>query len=825
MNKSKKIISIVAAATLAFSTLALSACGTEEYKGTATTYTAPKTAAVSNGGFAVEHGDYVYFINGSATNTDDNVYGDVVKGALMRITKAQLAAGQYSAAQTVVPSLFVAGDYTSGIYIYGDYVYYATPTTDKDKDGQVANTSIDFKRAKLDCKEAPMGGKNDHFFRLTTNTAKYRYVQDKVSGVVYCLYEEDSKLKSYNTATGITTVLVSGASSFFYDTNDLTNPNVYYTMSVKYDVDKATSTDAQYNQIYCVNAANTATTDAAEAKYTVYSGGKAIKSYDFDVTSLNKKNQEAKDNDQDEPYDLDDYATYPYVNLGQLVLDGVGFASNVEDMRFNEDITSFNKADKLSGYTYTIQQQTNGGVYFTRKGNPSTSNDPNYLYYLSNAATSAAEWNTVTGNQSVETVSKDTTAASAKALYAIDNGVHSYIYVDGTTIKKATATATTTIAYNVASDITLWQTSGEYLYYYGAGTNGKNLIRLNYTGTQADYDYLGDEEAYAPVTVDLVDWSDSWYKPELIDANGKTILLYPNAQSYGAGSTAYNYIYAAELGDIVARNEEIAKVNEYIDDYSDNSQLQAVMKYYFRTGKTTAFDAVKGEDKGLYNDYQREQFDVFKAKFTEGEFKQESKFISLIGAMTTEDSEAIDTAWADSLLKEKVEEEDDSLPTWAIVLIIVAGVLVLATAITVPTIIMVKKQKAEKERQDSIVNAFDKKLKKIDTTDDKSIDVYAEEEPAEAPAEESVEAPVEETAEPVEFVEEAAPVEEVPAEEMPVEENAAEAVEEAPVEAVTEEAPVEEVKTSEEVAPAPVEEAPAEENKAEVTPEKEADKE
>ena len=80
MNKSKKRISIVAAATLAFSTLALAGCGSEKYAGEKLSATDTFESVSSNGGFAVETKDYVYFINGTESNTAKNSYGDVVKG-------------------------------------------------------------------------------------------------------------------------------------------------------------------------------------------------------------------------------------------------------------------------------------------------------------------------------------------------------------------------------------------------------------------------------------------------------------------------------------------------------------------------------------------------------------------------------------------------------------------------------------------------------------------------------------------------------------------------------------------------------------------------
>ncbi len=752
MNKSKKIISVLAAATMAVSALALTGCESKGYKGDKLTAGYVSEATVSsNGGFVVEKGEYVYFINGKEVNTASNTYGDVVKGALMRIAKSDLASGNYAGAQIVVPELFVTGNYDSGIYVYGDYVYYATPTKDKDNKGQIVNSSLDFKRAKIDGSSSPMDGKNTYLFRLTTNTAKYRFVE--VDGTVYCLYEDSSKLKSYNVKTGETTVLVSGAGTFIYDTQDLTNPNVYYTMGVTYDLDKTTSTSASYNQIYCVNAATTVTVDVKNAKYTAKLGDKEIASYDFDERFM-------KENAEEKKYDLAKHDTYPYVNLGQLVLDGVSKGdSPSNDNRFNVDSKA--DADEF-GYTYTIQSQANGGIYFTRKQVVTNSSETNSsetakLYYVKHDEATADDWNTVTGNKDLDIVATNTTNASASALYAFDGTSHSYIYVSGTMIKKATGSEDVTIAYGVASGSTLWKTEGDYLYYYGTGTNGKNITRLNYTGNKSDYEFLGDEDKFAPVQLSLVDWSDSWYKPEFVTAGDKQLVLYPNAQSFGSAATAYSYIYAADLGKVTENNEKVEKVNEYIDGYSSNAELQAAMKYFYRTGSTEKYEEVKD----LYSDYQQKEFTTFVEKFAEGgEFNGmlESNVIGQVGKLNKKDAKEISEAWTKSLKTEKVEDEDEKgLPVWAIVLICVGGALVIAGG-TVAVILVLKNKKAKKEKEEAIVNAY--KHKKIDTTDDKSIDVYEDEKVEETATEESVieEAPVEETAEEEAVAEEETPV-------------------------------------------------------------------
>ena len=75
---------------------------------------------------------------------------------------------------------------------------------------------------------------------------------------VYCLYEEkitnevtkatEIYLKSYNVDTGVTTTLVKGDSSqtFYFDTKNAENPNVYYTMPVSWNADSDYETSVDY---------------------------------------------------------------------------------------------------------------------------------------------------------------------------------------------------------------------------------------------------------------------------------------------------------------------------------------------------------------------------------------------------------------------------------------------------------------------------------------------------------------------------------------------------------------------------------------------------
>ena len=78
-----------------------------------------------NGTFAVEKGDYVYFVNGVGDMTASNKMGDVEKGALVRVKTADIGK-EGATVETVIPKFVNTGSAVSGIYIYGDVVYYAT---------------------------------------------------------------------------------------------------------------------------------------------------------------------------------------------------------------------------------------------------------------------------------------------------------------------------------------------------------------------------------------------------------------------------------------------------------------------------------------------------------------------------------------------------------------------------------------------------------------------------------------------------------------------------------------------------------------------------
>lgn len=748
----KKLLTICTAAVMSLCALSLPACS--KFTPLGGDYASGET--VSNGGFVVEKGNYVYFINGVETYTSDNTYGTPVKGALMRIAKTDLA-DKKNTAEIVIPSLMVAADYTSGIYVYGDRVYYATPNNVKNTAGEVENTYLDFKSAKLD------GSDIRSYFNVSDNSTVYRYVETE--GVVYLLYVENSNLHSYNTETKTDTVLAASMGAYVLNSLDKTDPYVYYTMSVTADIDVADgATTRSYNQIYRVRA------DVTEAPYE----------YKYDETYL-------EENDGEEPY----------TNLGTIVLDGIGANFTESPTQFTHDLSDGVTPLSPSGYTYTLLSYTNGGIYFTRTDLIATGSvgDTGWLYYLP-AEKLATGWNSVSGNDTANfaAIAKSTDYAGAAAIFYLEeDGSHHYLYIDGSNLFRADVRADENGAYTSGVADTLLIARGvsgatligidntsdetyDYVYYTNSGSAGNTVERTVYNGTEEDYKILNydEKEAYQPVRVLEAEHASSWYNYEIIDGT----LFYADAKT--VGSTSYNYIACvdlknadgtlmnnAELSAFNAKYEEIMGGEEegYLAelDGKDYANLSDAVEYYFYMGRDGLFyrntedyeltesgyvvyqstqfyaniqSAVENGKKTTYL-YSEEEQNLFKA-YVEGtgdaeqfvdengeSYRTLSYFVTKIGAMSDDDRDAIESYWTTYLQSYTVVEEETTIPAWGWALIGVGiGVVVIGIGLAVFFIVRAKRRKGD-GAEETETPMF------VDTRDDKDVDVYADEEPTE----------------------------------------------------------------------------------------------
>ena len=731
--------------------------------------------AVSNGGFAVEKENYVYFINGYQTYTADNSYGTPVKGAIYRIAKTDLAARNYSSVDCVVPLVVYSDNQDGGIFVYGDYIYYSTPSTGKTASGMVENSKLDLKRTKLDGTETM----KDAFVQFENNNTEFRFVEvDNTVYILYVaksetLYDEDegvTNLHSYNTKTGANTLLAYNVDAVQFDDENKTNPRVYYTMGV---YDYAADEDFGYNQIYTVNA------DATTPN-------------EYDFTTVNGWNE-----------DEDKGTVDRYVNCGTLVFDGIGLTDYLKNQNsgtpFNYDPTGAVR-NNLS-YTYTLRAYTNDTVFYTR----STDGTDNYLFSFNEDDVLATGWNPVENNAQSGLDSED------RDDRILNNGSSSadytYIFEDGKFVAALIADDNG-IAINkvdedgklqkgpVGSDKYFYVAEGEsakvlftevngshkYLYYSvsASGNNGDTINRVDYSGNESDYGgslQLVKTE-YDPVRVLDLDACSDWYLPELIEGQ---ILFASETDKM----TGFNYVMACDIrsGDSVMTNAEIRELNEKYegindvfddlndtDNYpaSDYANLVSALKYahfvgedwnVYLKGLAAACNAeLEKDDDRVYSDATHEMYEEFMKPEAGGvweEYQDSVKvngkdvyanrrdyYYSVIGKMTSSDIDSYVNSYRTEYLVDYPEDNStwwENINTAAKVCFIIGmcaiGILVIGGGVVLALVLIKRKNKKMPE--------FKKKKIKVDTTDDKNIDVYADGEGAAQNAE-----PAEDDAEP-----------------------------------------------------------------------------
>lgn len=698
----KKLIPLLLAAALCFGVLA--GCGAQ-YKRSPLEGGVPEGEVSSNGGFVVEKGDYVYFINGAEDYSADNTFGDVVKGSLMRIKSADLAAGDMSAVQTVVPALVVSQDYTSGFYIYGDRVYYATPNVIGDMSGEVQSSYLDFKSSKLDGSETM----SHYYVQVSDNTTVFRYVQGE-NGIVYLLYVDSAatEIHSYNTETGVDTVLVSGYADYELNADDLTDPTVYYTMSV---VKKNTYTQASggetysYQQLYRVRA------DVTESPY------------DLD---LSDGYVDSSLTEGDEGYMLD------YVNLGTIVLDGIGADRDEYTVTpFNHDWTADTVINSAQGYTYTLVKYTDGKLLFTLT-DLDMSTTSSVFALDTETFRFAKEWNSITANPASFTASADgailplsvsSTNVTDAALYFsapyAGSTAQYYIYVSNGAIVRVRVSQnatedfvgeTVTLAKGQTDASLLYVLDG-YLYFSMAGTNGNALYRMRCDGTAADYNVFEgaayDNDDYKPTKYLEIDYNSSWYKPEIVAGT----LFFCNAET-----NADTYVYAmqnpADNAALAALNEQYKatqdKIAELDTDFADAANLA---RYYYYTGN---LDLPQDENDEYFERYEEEDFVIANAyaecavpegyhfDFTslkEGEtaYNVQSAFYRVVGTVAEEDAETIADTLATTYLKadDSTETTEETPWTWQWAAIFVPVGLVVIAGVVV-AIVLVRRRRARR---------------------------------------------------------------------------------------------------------------------------------
>ena len=227
----KKFITFTLCLLLCIATLGLVGCGKKDKDAVDTSI-----ATKGNGGSVVTRGDYIYFVNGYQSFevfNKNNLSTDFSVGGLYRVKlndNKQLDYNNKSLSAAEKLSGNLAGFESTSLYVFGNTIYYATPITDVDKDGNLQNTKIEFKRVSIS------GGKVESIYKAGVESANTTFEFYYANGGVYLLVNENGTLNrvecfgKFNVsqiATDVKTVVMPR------DTDDIftsdSYKNIFYT--------------------------------------------------------------------------------------------------------------------------------------------------------------------------------------------------------------------------------------------------------------------------------------------------------------------------------------------------------------------------------------------------------------------------------------------------------------------------------------------------------------------------------------------------------------------------------------------------------------------
>lgn len=513
----KKLSAVFLAALL---TLSLAAC-----KKDANPTVASKDPTVSqvssNGGFLVETGDYVYFLNGK---TDAGKYetGKVTKGALVRVKKTDIAKGSEAKCDTIISKLLVADDTAAGVYLFNEYFYYAAPSTEKNSKGEVKTDKLLFFRTKADGSDTSKSicgkdfGSSVEYRYVSAGKNVYLIVKDSSDLYVYDAIGRKQLFKYSDSVSSIQKILFS---------SDVGDPALFYTIK---PVNKKTYPDD--------NDSNRAT----ESYYEVYS------------VNFGESKVEAK---------------------AERVLDGIG--KMIETNEPSRGVYRY-------GATFDLIKYTKGVLYYSVS--PLKEIESN-TEYKSIAKDKISADNSVRFNEEAISVTMnygDAVASSVFSDSALYLGSSEILYIDSSSLMLYDYTKNDeanlyhraqTILDNekisgATLDFVVKEGNDDYLYFH----NGNVYYKVNYTllkdGTHMD------EEVFR---INSFDVDNSWYKPEVVAFKVENETHYAFIAAY-SDSSFLSYVYAVDTtkkaAEYAAHCETVDKDESIADKDKDSEKAK-----------------------------------------------------------------------------------------------------------------------------------------------------------------------------------------------------------------------------------------------------------
>lgn len=515
----KKLSAVFLAALL---TLSLAAC-----KKDANPTVASKDPTVSqvssNGGFLVETGDYVYFLNGK---TDAGKYetGKVTKGALVRVKKTDIAKGSEAKCDTIISKLLVADDTAAGVYLFNEYFYYAAPSTEKNSKGEVKTDKLLFFRTKADGSDTSKSICGKDF----GSSVEYRYVSAGKN--VYLIVKDSSDLYVYDAIGRKQLFKYSDSVSSIQETlfsSDAGDPALFYTIK---PVNKKTYRDD--------NDSNRAT----ESYYEVYS------------VKFGESKVEAK---------------------AERVLDGIG--KRIETNEPSRGVYSY-------GATFDLIKYTKGVLYYSVS--PLKEIEGN-TEYKSIAKDKISADNSVRFNEEAISVTMnhgDAVASSVFSDSALYLGSSEILYIDSSSLMlydytkndeanlyhRAQKILDNEKISGATLDFVVKEGNDDYLYFH----NGNVYYKVNYTllkdGTHMD------EEVFR---INSFDVDNSWYKPEVVAFKVENETHYAFIAAY-SDSSFLSYVYAVDTTKKAAEYAEHCETVDKDESIADKDKDSEKAKFY-----------------------------------------------------------------------------------------------------------------------------------------------------------------------------------------------------------------------------------------------------
>lgn len=517
----KKLSAVFLAALL---TLSLAACK-KDANPTVASKDVTVTNVSSNGGFLVETGDYVYFLNGK---TDAGKYetGKVTKGALVRVKKTDIAKGSEAKCDTIISKLLVADDTAAGVYLFDEYFYYAAPSTEKNSKGEVKTDKLLFFRTKADGSDTSKSicgkdfGSSVEYRYVSAGKNVYLIVKDSSDLYVYDAIGRKQLFKYSDSVSSIQKILFS---------SDVGDPALFYTIK---PVNKTIYPDD--------NDSNRAT----ENYYEVYS------------VNFGENKVEAK---------------------AERILDGIG------------KMTSGNTEKKgvyMTGATFDLIKYTQDTLYYSVTPIDKTASSMKTYKYMERSK--FGEDNAVKYDDEAVTVlmnyDSDAVASSVFSDSALYLGSSEILYIDSSRLMlyDYTKNGEANLYYGAQTildnekisgatlDFVVKEGNDDYLYFH----NGNVYYKVNYTllkdGTHMD------EEVFR---INSFDVDNSWYKPEVVAFKVENETHYAFIAAY-SDSSFLSYVYAVDTTKKAAEYAAHCETVDNDDSIADADKDSEKAKFY-----------------------------------------------------------------------------------------------------------------------------------------------------------------------------------------------------------------------------------------------------